>query len=66
MLGIWCQVWGGVIGRRSAWLKANGDIQRFETRDQTGPRAQCQSTSHRPFPILGASVAAATATVVRN
>jgi hypothetical protein len=39
MFGIWCQVWGGVTGRRSAWLKANDEIQRFETREQAAAQA---------------------------
>jgi hypothetical protein len=40
MFGIWCQVWGCcVTGSRSAWLKANGEIQRFETREQAAAEA---------------------------
>lgn len=27
--GIWCQVWGGVTGTRSSWMKHDG--QRYET-----------------------------------
>jgi hypothetical protein len=29
--GIWCEVWGGVTGRRGAWLKVEGQIQVYPT-----------------------------------
>jgi hypothetical protein len=31
--GIWCEVSGGVTGYRCAWLKSDGEIQTFETRE---------------------------------
>lgn len=30
--GVWCEVWGGVTGRREAWLKQNGKVALFATR----------------------------------
>lgn len=33
--GVWCQVWGGVTGRREAWLKEAGAVARF---DEAGAR----------------------------
>lgn len=27
--GIWCEVWGGVTGSRSAWAKRAGEIESF-------------------------------------
>jgi hypothetical protein len=31
--GVWCRVSGGVTGHREAWLKANGVIRIFTSRD---------------------------------
>src|SRR5262249_32128275 len=31
--GVWCAVWGGVTGSRASWLKSNGEIQIFESRE---------------------------------
>jgi hypothetical protein len=28
--GVWCQVWGGVTGRRAAWLTEGGAVARFD------------------------------------
>lgn len=33
MFRIWCEVWGGVTGSRAAWLKQNGEIADFATRE---------------------------------
>ena len=30
--GIWCEVWGGVTGSRSSWLKEHGKIKVFTNR----------------------------------
>jgi len=30
--GVWCQVWGGVLGPRSSWLKHDG--KRYETENE--------------------------------
>jgi hypothetical protein len=37
--GIWCEVWGGVTGHRCAWLKSNGEQQRFTSRDEAEAEA---------------------------
>ena len=39
MFGIWCEVWGGVTGSRRSWLKAEGEIQRYDTREQAEAEA---------------------------
>jgi hypothetical protein len=31
--GIWAEVSGGVTGSRAAWLKSNGEIREFATRE---------------------------------
>jgi hypothetical protein len=31
--GIWCEVWGGVTGSRAAWMKADGQLVRFGSRE---------------------------------
>jgi hypothetical protein len=30
---IWCKVWGGVTGHRESWLKDNGKVRAFSTRE---------------------------------
>jgi hypothetical protein len=37
--GVWCEVWSGVTGSRSAWLKSNGVVQTFETHEEAERRA---------------------------
>jgi hypothetical protein len=39
MFGIWAEVRGGVTGHRCAWLKANGELQRYATRQQAEAEA---------------------------
>jgi len=39
MFGIWCRVSGGVTGTREAWLKADGKVQLFDTREQAEEEA---------------------------
>jgi hypothetical protein len=34
MYGIWCEVWGGVAGHRESWLKVEGEIQRYKTKEE--------------------------------
>jgi hypothetical protein len=43
MFGIWCEVWGGVTGNRAAWMKADGEIVRYETRDEAETEASVQN-----------------------
>lgn len=31
---IWCEVWGGVTGERSGWLRVDDDDSIFETTDR--------------------------------
>jgi hypothetical protein len=44
--GVWCEVWGGVTGRRRAWLKDDGRPAEF------GSRAEAEAEARR----LNASV----------
>jgi hypothetical protein len=48
--GVWCQVWGGPTGPRSAWLKQN-DV-RFETPDfdEAAARAEKLTEAKRNHP----------------
>jgi len=32
--GVWCTVWGGVTGHREGWMKSNGEIRTFDTKEQ--------------------------------
>lgn len=34
MYGIWCEVWGGITGRRESWLKVEGEIQHYKTLEE--------------------------------
>lgn len=31
MYGIWCEVFGGVTGHRTSWLKSKGEVLRYDT-----------------------------------
>lgn len=33
MFRIWCSVYGGVTGTREAWMKSEGEVMEFETRE---------------------------------
>jgi hypothetical protein len=39
MFRIWCEVCGGVTGSRAAWLKHNGKIAEFATREEAEAEA---------------------------
>jgi hypothetical protein len=32
--GIWAEIYGGTLGYRCEWLKANGEMLRYDTRDE--------------------------------
>jgi hypothetical protein len=38
--GIFCEVWGGITGRRSAWLKSNGKLAVFSSREEAEAEAK--------------------------
>lgn len=38
--GVWCEVWGGVTGAREAWLKNDGKIAAFATREEAETEAR--------------------------
>ena len=38
--GEWCEVWGGVTGARSAWLKHEGERVEYETRAEAEAEAR--------------------------
>jgi hypothetical protein len=40
MFGIWCEVWGGVTGHRAMWLKADGKLAEYATREEADAEAQ--------------------------
>jgi hypothetical protein len=39
MFRIWCEVWGGVTGHRTAWLKDDIGIATFATREEAEAEA---------------------------
>lgn len=39
MFRVWCEVWGGVTGPRQAYLKSNGEISEFSTREEAEKEA---------------------------
>jgi hypothetical protein len=38
--GVWCEVWGGVTGRRTAWLRHNDTIAEYATREEAEAEAR--------------------------
>jgi hypothetical protein len=36
---IWCEVWGGVTDRRASWLKSNGGVAQYITREEAEAEA---------------------------
>jgi len=43
MFGIWCEVSGGVTGYRCAWMKNNGVLGKFATRDEAEKEAHARN-----------------------
>jgi hypothetical protein len=39
MFRIWCEVWGGVTDRRASWLKSNGVVAEYITREEAEAEA---------------------------
>jgi hypothetical protein len=39
MFRIWCEVWGGVTSRRASWLKSNGVVAEYITREEAEAEA---------------------------
>ncbi len=37
--GVWCEVSGGVTGDRESWLKRDGVLELFATREEAADRA---------------------------
>lgn len=37
--GVWCTVSGGVTGHRCSWLKSEGEVQVFNTREEAAEEA---------------------------
>ena len=50
MFGIWAEVWGGVTGHRCAWLKADGVIQQYQTREEAEAEATRLAREHNGNP----------------
>jgi hypothetical protein len=48
--GVWCEVWGGVTGSREAWLKADGKVATFATKEEADAEARDQNnrTANNP------------------
>jgi hypothetical protein len=44
---IWCTVSGGVTGPREAWLKSNGEIREFPTRELADAEANRLNSRYR-------------------
>ena len=38
--GVWCRVSGGVTGDRSAWMKRDGKVLAFETKEEAEQEAR--------------------------
>ena len=38
--GVWCEVWGGVIGSHQTWLKVDGKRVEFATREEAEAEAR--------------------------
>lgn len=56
MFGIWCEVFGGITGHRSAWLKAtDGGIQRYDTRKEAEDIADGLARAYNDNPNRKAS-----------
>ena len=46
--GVWCEVWGGVTGHRSAWLKNKSTLASFATlADAEAEAERLRATSAR-------------------
>ena len=44
MFGVWCEVYG-MLGHRAAWLKENGEIVRYATREEAEAEAKRSNDS---------------------
>jgi hypothetical protein len=45
--GVWCEVWGGITGNRTAWLKADGKIAEFDSiAEAAAEAARLQATAN--------------------
>jgi hypothetical protein len=42
---IWCEVWGGATGHREDWLKDDGNVATFATREEAEAEAAQLNTS---------------------
>jgi hypothetical protein len=38
--GVWCEVWGGIMGSREAWLKNDDKIATFATHEEAEAEAR--------------------------
>lgn len=48
--GVWCEVWGGVTGSRSAWQKGkDGSPEAFATRELAEEAAKERRRNLSPF-----------------
>ena len=47
--GVWCEVSGGVTGSRSAWMKREGKVIAFDTREEAEAEAKAARTSVSRF-----------------
>lgn len=46
--GVWCEVFGGVTGPRAAWLKHDGNVQRFASKDLADHEARLLAARAAP------------------
>jgi hypothetical protein len=53
--GVWCEVSGGVTGRREAWLKHEGRVASFATQEEAAAKAAHFMRSMNGRPNAGAS-----------
>ena len=51
MFGIWCEVWGGVTGSRSSWMKRDDVVVEFATEEEAQAEADrlMEAVRSRPF-----------------
>ena len=49
--GIWCEVWGGVLGHREGWHKGfDGEVVRFDTFEEADAKAKHYSERTKSNP----------------